>query len=93
MNEQILEGLEKLNQLRLSEGEKAQVLAFFEKQNKKAELLDSVDTENVKRMVYVMPLFNVTREDKIIKNFTRQQLQADAPEANDGYWSVPRLVE
>ncbi len=93
MNEQILEGLEKLNQLRLSEGEKAQVLAFFEKQNKKAELLDSVDTENVERMVYVMPLFNVTREDKIIKNFTRQQLQADAPEANDGYWSVPRLVE
>lgn len=93
MNREMLEGLEKLNQLRLTESEKSEVLSFFEKKNDEMKLLDEVDTENTERMVHVMPLYNVMREDKMIKNFTREQLQQDAPEANDGYWVVPRLVE
>lgn len=93
MNREMLEGLEKLNQLRLTESEKNEVLSFFEKKNDEMKLLDEVDTENTERMVHVMPLYNVMREDEMIKNFTREQLQQDAPEANDGYWVVPRLVE
>lgn len=93
MNREMLEGLEKLNQLRLTESEKNEVLSFFEKKNDEMKLLDEVDTENTERMVHVMPLYNVMREDKMNKNFTREQLQQDAPEANDGYWVVPRLVE
>ncbi len=93
MNREMLEGLEKLNQLRLTEDEKKVVLSFFEKKAEEMKLLDKMDTENTERMVYVMPLTNVMREDKVIKNFTREQLQQDAPEANDGYWVVPRLVE
>ena len=27
------------------------------------------------------------------KKFTREELQAGAPETMDGYWQVPRLVE
>ena len=32
-------------------------------------------------------------EDKEIKKFTRDELQQSAPETNDGYWQVPRLVK
>lgn len=85
--------LKKLNQLALSEAEDADTLAFFTAKNAEIAAMDAVDTENVERMVHVMPMVTVVREDKEIKLFTRDELQASAPEAYEGYWQVPRLVE
>lgn len=85
--------LEKLNQLLLSDDERASLMSFFEKAESDFEKLNEVNTENTERMVHVMPMTNVIREDVEKKLFTRDQLQADAPESMDGYWQVPRLVE
>ena len=93
MNSDILRRLQKLNQLKLTDTEEAEILAFFEKQKAEMDVLNAIDTENVERMVQVMPIYTVVREDVVIKNFTREELQADAPETMDGYWQVPRLVE
>ena len=93
MNEDILRRLQKLNQLKLDEQETRDVLAFFEAQGAEMEKLCAIDTENVERMVHVMPILTVVREDVVIKNFSREELQAGAPETMDGYWQVPRLVE
>ncbi|MBR5520502.1 MAG: Asp-tRNA(Asn)/Glu-tRNA(Gln) amidotransferase subunit GatC [Oscillospiraceae bacterium] len=93
MDIKTLSRLQKLNQLNLTETEENELMAFFEKAEKDAEILASVDTENVERMVYVMPMTNIIREDIAKKVFTRDQLQEQAPEAMDGYWQVPRLVE
>lgn len=57
------------------------------------KVLDSVDTENTERMVHVMPIYTVVREDKVIKKYSREDLQKGAPETTEGYWQVPRLVE
>ena len=93
MNKESLKQLENLNKVQLTEEEAAKVLDFFEMQSKELEVLKAIDTENVERMVHVMPLENILREDVMIKKFTRDELQEDAPEAYDGYWQVPRLVE
>ena len=93
MDIKTLERLQKLNQLNLTEEETAKILGFFETAAKDAEILDTVNTENVERMVYVMPMTNIIREDIAKKLFTRDQLQEQAPEAMDGYWQVPRLVD
>ena len=93
MNSDILRRLQKLNQLKLTETEESEILAFFEKQKAEMDVLNAIDTENVERMVQVMPIFTVVREDVVIKKFTRDELQAGAPETMDGYWQVPRLVE
>ena len=93
MDIKILKRLEKLNQLKLTEEQETAFLEFWAKQEKEVEGLSDIDTENVERMVHVMPVYTVVREDKEIKKFTRDQLQQSAPEANDGYWQVPRLVE
>ncbi len=93
MDIKTLERLQKLNQLKLTDEETAKILSFFETAEKDAEILSSVDTENVERMVYVMPLTNVLREDIAKKLFTRDQLQEQAPESMDGYWQVPRTVD
>lgn len=93
MDIKTLERLQKLNQLNLTEEETAKILSFFETAAKDAEILDTVNTDNVERMVYVMPMTNIIREDIAKKLFTRDQLQEQAPESMDGYWQVPRLVD
>ena len=93
MDIKTLERLQKLNQLNLTEEETAKILSFFETAAKDAEILDTVNTDNVERMVYVMPMTNIIREDIAKKLFTRDQLQEQAPDAMDGYWQVPRLVD
>ena len=93
MNSDILRRLQKLNQLKLTEAEERDMLSFFEKQKAEMEALCAIDTESVERMVHVMPIFTVVREDVVVKKFTRDELQAGAPETMDGYWQVPRLVE
>ena len=93
MDKDTLRRLESLNQLKLSDDEKTKIFAFFEKQEKELETLNAINTDDVERMVHVMPMTNVIREDVAKKDFTRDQLQEDAPESYDGYWQVPRLVE
>lgn len=85
--------LEKVNQLSLSDGERDTVLAFFEKIEGDMEKLNAIDTENVERMVHVLPINTVVREDVAKKLFTRDDLQKGAPETMDGFWQVPRVVE
>ena len=93
MNSDILRRLQKLNQLKLTEAEERDMLSFFEKQKAEMEALSAINTDSVERMVHVMPIFTVVREDVVVKKFTRDELQAGAPETMDGYWQVPRLVE
>ena len=93
MDKDTLRRLERLNQLQLTEEEKTTLTAYFEMQAAELEKLNQVDTSAVERMVHVMPLQNVLREDVVNKQFTRDQLQEAAPDSMDGYWQVPRLVE
>lgn len=93
MDRETLRRLELLNQLRLTETEKQEVLSFFAKREEDSATLFAIDTENVERMVHVMPLTTVVREDVVSQPFTREELQRGAPETDEGYWCVPRVVE
>ena len=93
MDKQTLRLLEMLNQLRLTEKEKDNVIEFFSKKDSEFEKLGEIDTENVERMVHVMPIMTVVRDDVVIKKFTRDELQAGAPETDEYYWCVPKVME
>ena len=93
MNRDILRRLEMLNQLSLTESEKEDVLAFFDMKEKEFELLNTVDTSNTERMVHVMPILTVVREDKVEKKYERKDLQKGAPDIDSGYWCVPKVVD
>ncbi len=88
-----LEELEKVNQLSLTQEEKDFVKVFFDKASSEMVSFAEIDTKDVEPMVYVMPLKNVLREDESSQPFTREDLQKGAPDAEDGYWEVPRLIE
>ncbi len=93
MDRSALKRLENLNQLCLTEQEQDNVLKFFEDNYKKLELLEKIDTENVERMVHVMPIETVVREDQVKKQFSREDLQKGAPDVDEGYWCVPKVME
>ena len=93
MDKTTLLSLEKVNQLALTDAEKESVLAFFEAQDASTAALDAIDTEGTERMVHVLPILTVVREDVAKKLFSRDELQKGAPETMDGYWQVPRVVE
>lgn len=93
MDRETLRRLEMLNQLSLTESEKENVIAFFEKREAEMSKINSIDTENVERMVHVRPILTVVREDVVNQPFSREGLQKGAPETDEGYWCVPRVVE
>ena len=93
MDRETLRRLELLNQLKLTEDEKDSVISFFEKREKDLETLEKIDTSNTERMVHVMPIMTVVREDKAAQLFAREDLQAAAPDTEEGYWCVPKVVE
>ncbi|MBQ9806511.1 MAG: Asp-tRNA(Asn)/Glu-tRNA(Gln) amidotransferase subunit GatC [Clostridia bacterium] len=93
MDRETLRRLEMLNQLSLTEAQKDDVIAFFAKRENDLVALEKIDTANVERMVHVMPIMTVVREDVVSQPFTREALQAGAPETDEGYWCVPRVVE
>jgi len=93
MDRDILRRLEMLNQLSLTETQKDDVIAFFANRENDLKILEAIDTSNVERMVHVMPIMTVVREDVVSQPFTREELQQGAPEVDEGYWCVPRVVE
>lgn len=93
MDREALRRLEMLNQLSLTEEEKDAVIAHFERREADCEVLSGIDTSEVERMVHVMPIMTVVREDVVSQPFDRDELQAAAPETDEGYWCVPRVVE
>ena len=93
MDRETLRRLEMLNQLRLTEEQKDDVISFFAKREKDLEALQSIDTSSTERMVHVMPIMTVVREDVASQPFTREELQKGAPETDEGYWCVPQVLE
>ncbi len=93
MERETLARLERLNQLSLTESQRDAFLAFLDKRGGELSELDKIDTESIERMVHVLPLPTVVRDDIAKKLFERDDLQKGAPETMDGYWQVPRLVE
>ena len=93
MERETLRRLELLNQLALTEEEKVASLAFFAEHEEARRILDTVDTEDTARMVHVRPILTVVRPDVAKKPYTREELQAGAPDAGEGFWRVPRVLE
>lgn len=93
MERDVLRRLEMLNQLSLTESQKDDVITFFAKRDAELAEINAIDTENVERMVHVMPIMTVVREDVVSQPFSREALQEGAPETDEGYWCVPRVLE
>lgn len=56
------------------------------------EELNQYDTHGVKPMAHAVEQFNVLRKDEPHQSFTNEEALSNAPEKEDGYFKVPRII-
>jgi aspartyl-tRNA(Asn)/glutamyl-tRNA(Gln) amidotransferase subunit C len=57
------------------------------------EILQQVDTSDIPPTAYPIPLENVVREDEIAPSFARDDILANAPRQEEGYFRVRPVLE
>ena len=57
------------------------------------EDLNELDTDNIEPTSHVLELSTPLREDKVRQLITVEEALANAPETNDGFFVVPKVIE
>ena len=86
-----VEHVAKLARLELTEDEKELYTKQLGDVLKYVDQMNEVDTSNVKPMTQVIDFVNVMREDKVVYEQTKEQLMANAPEEENGFFKVPKI--
>ena len=79
--------------LDLSDVERARLVDRFDEITGGFSVLDDFDTSEVEPLVSVLDLYNVMRDDVVVKFVSRDELLKNAPEQHDGYFQVPAAIE
>ena len=82
----------RLAKLSFSDDEKEHFLEQFNQILQYVEQLDSLDTADVDPMTHVLDLKNVLREDVVKPSLSRDKALANAPNAQNGFFSVPKVI-
>lgn len=56
------------------------------------EELNQYDTTDVAPTVHAVEQYNVMREDVPLQSFTNEEALMNAPEKEDGYFKVPKII-
>ena len=86
-----VEHVAKLARLELTEEEKELYTKQLGDVLKYVDQMNEVDTSSVKPMSQVIDFVNVMRDDKVVYEYTKEELMANAPEAEDGFFKVPKI--
>ena len=82
-----------LAKLELSEEEKEQAKKDMANMLDYIDTLNELDTSGVEPMSHVFPVNNVFREDVVTNEDDREEIRANAPEAKDGAFVVPKTFD
>ena len=93
INSEILQKLESISKINLTDAEKETALEFFKDSVAKFDMLANVDTNDVEPLVTPFSLCSLMRDDAVYKTVSSDALFENAPEARDGYFVVPRVLE
>jgi aspartyl-tRNA(Asn)/glutamyl-tRNA(Gln) amidotransferase subunit C len=55
--------------------------------------LNELDTSGIEPMAHAVPMSNAFREDKITEPIGVKQALQNAPQRNDNYFKVPKIIE
>ncbi len=55
--------------------------------------LNELDTSNVEPTYHAIPLSNVFREDEVRESFPVDEILANAPERENGFFVVPKVIK
>ncbi|HHX52149.1 MAG TPA: Asp-tRNA(Asn)/Glu-tRNA(Gln) amidotransferase subunit GatC [Erysipelothrix sp.] len=97
MNKLSKEHIQKLaNQLmfRLSDDEIKEIQVEFETLTKQLATLDKIDTTDVEPMIYPFEIVSTSlRDDEVVSELRLEDVLLNAPETQDNYFVVPKVVD
>lgn len=97
MNKLSKEHIQKLaNQLmfRLSDDEIKEIQVEFETLTKQMATLDKIDTTDVEPMIYPFEIVSTSlRDDEVVSELRLEDVLLNAPETQDNYFVVPKVVD
>lgn len=82
-----------LAKLELSDEEKEQAKKDMANMLDYIDTLNELDTSGVEPMSHVFPVNNVFREDVVTNGDDREEILANAPEAKEGAFIVPKTFD
>ena len=92
INKEEVEHIALLARIQLSEEEANSYTEQLNSMLGWVEKLKQVDVSEVEPTAYVFPMSNVFREDKVTTSLTVEKALANAPEAKDSFFRVPKIV-
>ena len=93
VDKQLISRLEHLARLELSEAEKEGILKDLNNILQMVEKMNEVNTDNIEPLVYINEAVNVWREDKVEGQVSREEALKNAPEKNDEFFKVPKMIK
>lgn len=88
-----IEKMAHLARIALSEDEKTKMAGDFEKILDWMEQLNEVDTEGVEPLIHMHTETNVYRKDVADNKLTRAEGLLNAPQKNEAYFMVPKVID
>ena len=93
MSDETIEYVGILAKLELSDEEKEQAKKDMANMLDYIDTLNELDTSGVEPMSHVFPVNNVFREDVVTNGDDREEILANAPEAKEGAFVVPKTFD
>jgi len=88
-----VEHVARLARLELTEEEKEQMRAQLDSILRYMEKLNELDTTAVEPTSHAIPMVNVMREDELRPSLPQEEALANAPDRQDVFFRVPRIIE
>lgn len=93
ISDETIEYIGILAKLELSDEEKEQAKKDMANMLDYIDTLNELDTSGVEPMSHVFPVNNVFREDVVTNGDDREEILANAPEAKEGAFVVPKTFD
>lgn len=93
INDSLIEKLEGLSKLKLSEDERALIKKDLTNILKMIDKIQEVDTSDVLPMQYINEEENIWREDLPENEITIKDALKNAPKSEGNYFSVPKVID
>ncbi len=82
-----------LARLRFDAAEEKEIAAQMTRILDYVEKLNELNLDGVEPMSHVLDLYNVVRPDEARSRITREEALSNAPDADDAYFRVPKVIE
>ncbi len=83
----------RLARLELSEDEKETMTRQLDRILGYVDKLNELDTSTVEPTSHVIPMVNVMREDEVRPSLAPDDAMCNAPDREDAFFRVPRIIE